>query len=166
MRIAKTDTTASILFLLHHKYYTMEEYSWLPPPQINNNNNNKYASIHIVNYSSFSSSSSSSSFLVEIFPVPYRKGEKKNKSNSYPICTSYHLTASIHRSSLSYWYIINPDISLLLLLLLLFSPHTHIHLMRKTTSLLNCFQYISSFAACKMSISPRSSFSRLKPPTK
>jgi hypothetical protein len=38
--------------------------------------------------------------------------------------------------------------------------------MRKTTSLLNCFQYLSSLAACKMSISPRTSFLRLKPPIK
>lgn len=77
----------------------MEEYSRLPPPQINKpNNNNSYASIHIVNYSASSSFFPHRDISHIRQKASREKKPGKNKSNSYPICTSYHLTSSIRSS--------------------------------------------------------------------
>ena len=146
----------------------MEEYSRLPPPQINkHNNNNSYASIHIVNYSA-----SSSFFLIEIFPIFDRKRrEKKLERTKATRILSVHriilLLPSVPLLFILVYYqsrYISPSSSFFFLLRLLLLPHTRIHLMRKTTSLLNCPQYLTSLVAYEISNSPRSTLIYVKSP--
>ena len=139
----------------------MGEYSRIPPPQINNNNNN-YARIHIVNSSS---SSSALSFFVgeSIFPVPlYRKMAIKRTKATGILSVHRIIFLLLLRSVLLffYWTSINPDISPSSF----FSRYPSNEKNNIATKLFS--MRISFSPACKMSINPRTSFSRLKPAQK
>lgn len=100
--------------------------------------------------------------LIEIFPIFDRICEEKKREEQKQLVSYLYIVSSyfFHRFSspsfFFYLYITNPDISLRLRLLLFFLPHTHIHLMRKTTSLLNCPPYTTSLVAYEISNRPRS----------
>lgn len=111
-------------------------------------------------------------FLIEIFPIFDRKRrERKNpgRTKATRILSVHRIILLLPSVLLLFVLVyyqsryISPSSSFFFFLLPLLS-HTHIHLMRKTTSLLNCPQYLTSLVVYEISNSPRSTLIYVKSP--